>query len=131
MDREKLNQTVDKINDLIKVCRQCYTYIKPTGLSVLREIRENPKLSKIPVLIYTRYGNVTMDEEDMREAIKLKANWMFKGRTAEFEQRLMHFTITNHARSQKIQRDVKLAVYSSIFSAILGAIFGWTMSKYL
>lgn len=121
--------TVRQINDLmIKARRQADALLAPRAISALREIRKNPKLTNLPVLLYTRYGICTVNEEEMKEAISLSADWLLKGRTPETERRMMYQVIQKHMGSRSIPRDTKLALWSSVFSAILGAILGWLIS---
>lgn len=126
----EVNVTVGQINELmIKVRRQADELFAPRAISVLREIRKNPKLERLPVILYTRYGICTVNDEEMKEAISLSADWLLKGRTPEAEKRMMYQVTTEHSKLKSFPRDTKLAIWSSIFSAILGTIFGWLITK--
>lgn len=127
---DEVNITLRQINDLmIKARRQAGALFAPRAISVLREIRKNPNLATLPVLLYTRYGIWTVNDEEMKEAISLSADWLLKGRTPETERRMMYQIIVERTSSRSIPRDITLALWSSVFSAILGAILGWFIAK--
>lgn len=127
----EVNVTMRQINDLmIKARTQTSHLFAPRAISILKEIRKNPKLATLPVLLYTRYGICTVNEEEMKEAISLSADWLLKGRTPETERLMMYRIVQEHCTKNALPRDTKLAVWSSIFSAILGAILGWALSKF-
>jgi hypothetical protein len=98
---EEINITVQEINRLIKVAKQQNEPLfKPRAIRILKEIRDSPKLSKMPVLLYTRYGICTIDDEEIKEAISLSAEWLLKGRVPSVEKAVMHRVIDSFRKSK-------------------------------
>lgn len=96
---------------------------KPAAIKVLREIRSIPRLSDIPVLIYTRQGLSLLSDEEIREAIGLGADWMLKGRSPDVERAQMHSFLRNaELKRRRIKRDVMLTVLGAMLGTILGVI---------
>ena len=125
-ENAKIAERVAEINTAMdRLCREGDYFFKPKAISVLREIRSMPRLADLPVLLYTRYGVSTVNEEEMKEAIELCADWMLKGRTAQTEQRMMYSVISKGERSASIARDIRLG---AIFT-IIGAILAWLLCK--
>ncbi|MBU1343675.1 MAG: hypothetical protein KKE44_15990 [Proteobacteria bacterium] len=90
----------------------------PSAIKVLREIRDIPRLSRLPVLIYTRQGLSLLSDEEMRDAIHLGAEWMLKGRSSGVEQAQMNaFLRKAQEKRKRLERDIAL----TIFGAFLGA----------
>lgn len=127
---DEVNVTVRQINDLmIKARRQADALFAPRAISVLRELRKVPRLQRLPVLLYTRYGICTVNDDEMRDAIGLSADWLLKGRPPELERRMMYQVVREHMESRFVARDTRIAIWSSIFSALLGTILGWLISQ--
>jgi CheY-like chemotaxis protein len=118
----KIAQRVGEINALMEKLREEDVMFRPLAISVLKEIRSIPRLAKLPVLLYTRYGISTVNEEEMKEAIDLCADWMLKGRTAQTEQRMMYSIISAHERSTSIARDMHLGFLFAVVGAVIGAV---------
>lgn len=128
---DECNKTVEEIKKLlIKARGQIDPLFAPRAIDMVREIRKYDRFKKLPILLYTRYGIVTVNDDEMREAISVGANWMLKGRAAEVEQRIMSAAILESQKRLSISEPTKTALWSSIFSALLGAIFGVFFTKF-
>ena|ERR1700731_1425389 len=99
----------------------------PRAISILRELRENPRLKSLPVLLYTRHGMATINDEEMKEAISLTADWMQKGRRPEVERRAMFSAISRSRRSRRISRDI---VVNAAFT-VVSLVVGWLLGKFV
>jgi CheY-like chemotaxis protein len=96
----------------------------PRAISILRELRENPRLRSLPVLLYTRHGMATINDEEMKEAISLTADWMPKGRRPEVERRAMFSAIARGRRDRHLPRDIIVNATFTIGSLVIGWLIG-------
>lgn len=95
----------------------------PAAMSILREIRSIRRLSRIPVLIYTRQGLSLLSDDEIREAIHLGAEWMLKGRSPGLEQAQMNaFLGAAQERRKRLERDVSLSILGAVLGVALSLI---------
>ncbi len=128
---DECNKTVEEIKTLLAKARgQIDPLFAPRAIDMVREIRKYDRLKNLPILLYTRYGIVTVNDDEMREAISEDASWMLKGRAPEVEQRMMSAAILKSKKRQSISEPTKTALWSSIFSALLGAVLGVVFTKF-
>jgi hypothetical protein len=95
----------------------------PAAIKILREIRSIPRLSKLPVLIYTRQGLTLLSDDEIRESIRLGAEWMMKGRSAGVERAQMNEFLRNAQQKRKrFERDLLLTIFGAFLGTIIGVI---------
>lgn len=123
-EAEAANVEVDKLLEKLDVDTEALKVVvnkvkTPAAIKILREIRDIPRLSQIPVLIYTRQGLSLLSDDEIKESIHLGADWMLKGRTAAVEQaQIYKFLRESKENRRRIKRDLVL----TIFGAVLGAV---------
>ena len=94
---------------------------KPAAINILREIRKIPRLSRLPVLIYTRQGLSLLSDDEMRDAIHLGAEWMLKGRSRGVEQAQINAFLRDAVEKRKrLKRDVVLTIIGAVLGAAIG-----------
>jgi hypothetical protein len=97
---------------------------QPQALDVLEELRETFPARELPVLIYTQFGLLLLEDDQLRRIEASDADWLLKdGRISRATQAARIRRFVRQARAaRRLQRDSKLAVGSAITSALLGAV---------
>lgn len=95
---------------LEKVKENAHRHYEARAVSILKELRKQPKLHDVPVLLYTRQGMLGITDEELHEVSEYGAEWMLKGRKPETERRRMHSII---ARSRSTHCQGKRVVFLS------------------
>lgn len=131
-DNQSVNESLAKVESATAALRKIVESVKiPMAIRVLREIRSVPRLQELPVLIYTRQGLSLLSDEELREAIQLKAEWMLKGRSGTLErEQMLTFLRRTQAKNKRIKRDLILTVLGTISGFVLSIFWEWLKIKF-
>jgi len=117
---EKLLELNVKLEEVKEISDR---FKEPRAIKILHELRANPRLKNLPVLLYTRQGLSVINDEELQEAHEYGAEWMLKGRKPETERRRMHSFIIKNTPARRLRRDIVLAVLSTAVGWILSKLF--------
>ncbi len=124
---EEANKAVSELVEEIAAVRKRLGEVvakakTPAAIETLREFRDSSKLRHLPVLLRTREGLALLEDGLFREAVRLGADWMIKGRPPEVDRELMHRKVEE---CKQLRRRFKRDVVLMLMGAMLGAILGW------
>lgn len=117
---KKFEEFYEKLREVKEVSDR---YKRPRAIHILNEIRSNPKMRDLPVLLYTRQGLALISDEELQDTIENGAEWMLRGRKPETERRRMYNFIIKNRPKNRIERDVLIAIVSTIVGLLLSKLF--------
>lgn len=118
---DELLARIDKDTAELKVAMERLK--EPAAIRVLEEIRDIPRLAKLPVLLYTRQGLSLLSDEEFKKAERLGSEWMLKGRGAGAElAQIEGFLGRADAERRRVARDVVLTVAGAVLGVVIGTI---------
>jgi CheY-like chemotaxis protein len=125
IQNERVNQRLAALDrDIVELKKVVDEVKTPAAIEVVRQIRRNPKLTDVPILLYTRQGLSLLGDEELNEAMRLDTDWMLKGRSKELERACMTSYVTDHrTKRQRLKRDVVLTIAGALLGAIVGTVF--------
>jgi hypothetical protein len=126
VQNKRVNQRLVELDRHIATLKKVVDEVKkPAALEVVRQIRRNPKLANVPILLYTRQGLSLLSDEELHEAVRLDTDWMLKGRSKELERACMTSYVADHrAKGRRLKRDVILTIAGALLGAALGVVLG-------
>ncbi len=120
-DNAEVDRLLAKLDEDVKELKVVVDRVKdPVSISILHQIREIPRLKKLPVLLYTRQGLSLLSDEQLRGAIKDGAEWMLKGRSDIVEEaQINEFLRRARLKRRRLERDVALTILGAVLALIL------------
>jgi len=102
---EKLHAFQAGLKDLREAIYKAYL---PLGITGLSAIRKTPEIKGVPVMVYSRTGQLLLSSEDVHAVVEANAEWLPKDQdnvTPDIESLWMESFIERQARSAPALRD--------------------------
>lgn len=109
-------------NNMVDVANYINAAYHPVGIDVAREIREHYPASKLPILIYTQFGFLFLNDDKMRDIYQLHADFLAKDNERILpvtEEIQIRHAIKTCTCKRSIPRDVILTLIGAIIGAVI------------
>jgi hypothetical protein len=99
----------------------------PEAINVLQELRHVYSANRLPIMIYTQRGLLLLNDDELKAIEQSEAEWLLKDpariSSGTETMRIRRF-VERSRESGRLARDIKLALWSIVGSALLGAALG-------
>ena len=122
-------QTLSKQIGIAKV--HIYNAWDHTGMTLLEQARAIPQCSDTPIAIYTEQGLYVVGDDVLVRASDLRATWLLKGHTREYESSRLNAMWAEAKRKRTAKKSQTRRLYALLllfFAVFIGAVAcGWAM----
>ncbi len=126
---QNINEAEQKLAELSKTIDDIRPYIErawlPSGIDVLKSLRNDKRLDGIPILFYTQRGLLFMNDDQMKTIYENDCDWVLKDKRRESKiaerERINQIIRTYEKRHNKI-KNLSLALWSGAGGVLIGFI---------
>lgn len=125
----KLHEFQELAKELKPIIASAYA---PNGKQCLIDLREKYKPHQLPIMIYSRTGQLLVDQTDLRDMAKSSAAWLLKDQyniNADIESIMIY----NYIESEKrhLPGDFRWNMVYAFAGAIMGTMLGYFVKVFL